>query len=313
MNKNSKILITGANGMVGKVLSIELQRAGFKKLILVNHGNLNLIDRKKTIKFFKRKRPDYVFHIAAKVGGIQDNMKRPVEFLRDNILINTNVIDAAFACNAKKLINLSSATIYSNKIDLPSENDLFKEKLEEGNEAYALSKLIGLKLCEYYNKEYGTNFITLASSNIYGEYAKFDPNKSNVVAALIMRFHEAKKNSYEEVVVWGSGKAKREFVYARDLARIMISSMTKLNAKDTQNGLLNCGFNDEFSIKELAETISKTIGFQGKIVFDKTKPEGVKRRVLNSDKFQELVKLKNKTSLKNGLKNTYKYFLNLKK
>ncbi len=309
MNKKSKVLITGTGGMVGKILSEELERDGFENLVLINRNNLDLMDREKTIEFFKEQKPKYVFHVAARVGGIKDNITKPVEFLRDNLLINVNVIDATFICKAKKMINISSATIYTNRINTPSEKDLFKGKIEEGNEAYAISKIAGLKLCEYYNREYNTNFITLVAPNIYGEYSKFDPDKSNVVAALIVRFYEAKNNNFNNVEVWGSGNAEREFLYVKDLANIMIESMKNMNKEDAFYGILNCGLEQEISIRELAMTIKEIIGFKGDIFFDKTKPEGVKRRSLNSSKIKGMLKNIKHTSFGDGLKNTYDYYL----
>lgn len=309
MNKNSKILITGAKGMVGKNLTKELENQGYTNLVLSSHNTLDLIKREEVFNFFKKNKPEYIFHLASKVGGIKDNLEHPVEFMRDNIILNTNVIDAGFNSNVKKLIILNSATIYSTKLDFPKEENLFEGKLEKENEAYGLSKICGIKLCEYYNKEYNTNFINLATTNIYGEFSKFNVNKSNVVAALIMRFHSAKINNKKDVKIWGSGNVRREFIYAMDLSKLMILAMNKINKKDTENGLLNCGLNDEFSIKELAETIKKIVGFSGEIIFDTTKPEGVKRRAIDSSKFQKLINFKEKTSLEEGLKEMYEYYL----
>lgn len=309
MNKNSRILITGSEGMVGKALSKELKNLDFNNVILVDKKKIDLTDREKTISFFKKNKPEYIFHAASKVGGIMDNIEKPVEFLRDNLLINTNVLDAAFICKAKKMISLNSATIYSNKLNNPSEDDLFREKIEEENESYALSKLIALKLSEYYNKEYNTEFISLALPNLYGEYAKFDIKRANVVAALISKFHKAKKEKMEKVSVWGSGKAIREFIYSKDLAKILILSMIHIKKNDTVNGILNCGSDDIFTIKELALVIKKIIGFEGVIEFDISKPEGAKKRTLNSDRFKKIIKLKQRTSLEDGIKSTYRYFL----
>ena len=309
MNKSSRILITGAKGMIGKNLIKELKGQGYVNLILISHEKLNLTERKSVFSLFEEESPEYVFHVAAKVGGIKDNMEQPVEYLRDNVLINTNVIDAAFRYNVKKLINISSATIYPGRINLPKEEDLFKEELEKGNEAYALSKILGLKLCEYYNKEYNTDFITLAIPNLYGEYSRFDTNKSNVVAALIMKFNKAKKENLKQIDVWGSGEAIREFVYAGDLVKAMVVVMNRINKEETVSGLLNYGFNQEISIKSLAFAIRSIVGFKGEIKFDITKPEGIKKRALDSSRFQKLTQLKDNTSLEEGLEKTYNYFL----
>ena len=312
MDKNSKILITGAEGLVGKSLVKELKNQGYENLILAGRNNLNLTKREEVFEFFKKESPEYIFHTAAKVGGIKENIENPVEFLRDNILINTNVIDAAFMCKTEKMINISSATIYPSKINTPSEEDLFEGKIEEENEAYALSKIVGLKLCEYFNREYNANFITLISPNLYGGYSKFDPSKSNAVAALIVRFHAAKENNLLNVVVWGSGDAQREFLYIGDLAKIMIESMKSIKKEDTFRGAINCGLGKDISIRELAVMIKKIIGFQGELIFDKTKPEGVKKRRLNSSRIKKLLKNVEDTPIEEGLKITYDYFLNSK-
>lgn len=309
MNKNSKILITGSEGMVGKNLINELNNKGYKNLILVDKNNLNLIKREEVLNFFDNQKPEYVFHLASKVGGIKDNIEKPVEYFRDNLLLNTNVIDSCFNSKVKKIIILNSATIYPSNIELPVEEDFFLGKLEPENEAYALSKIYAIKLCEYYNKEYNTNFINLVSTNIYGRYSRFD-STSNVIASLLMRFHEAKIKNKKEVVVWGTGNAKREFIYTKDLSNLLISAMVRLNKQDCINSILNCGVGGEFSISKLAEEIKKVTQFNGKIIFDLTKPEGVKRRAMNSDRFRKLIKIKNKTNLEDGLKEMYNYYLN---
>lgn len=311
MNKNSKILVTGANGVVGKSLVEELAQQGFNQLILVDKDNLDLTIREKVFHFFKENKIDYVFHVAAKVGGIKNNLENPVEYFRDNLLINTNVIDACFEEKIKKLIVLNSATIYPKNKKSPNEEDFFSNKLEEENEAYGLSKICAIKLCEYYNKQYETNFINLVSTNIYGKNSSFDPEKTNLVPALISKFHEAKINNQKQVTVWGTGNAIRELIYAKDLAKLLILSMQKINKNDCVNGLLNCGLNDKHSIREIALEIKKIVGFNGEIKFDHTKPEGIKKRTIDSSKFNELIKLKKRTPLSEGLREVYEGYLKI--
>jgi len=204
MKINSRILITGSEGMVGKNLLNILKENGYKNLFPVDKKQIDLCDRKAVFDFFKKIKPEYVFHIAAKVGGIKDNSDNPVEYLKDNVIINTNVIEVCSMIKIKKLLILNSATIYPSNKEYPLEEDFFSGKLEKENEAYALSKVYSIKLCEYYNKEYGTNFLNFVSTNIYGEFAKFEEGKSNVIASLIKRFYEAKTQNNRKVVVWGS-------------------------------------------------------------------------------------------------------------
>jgi GDP-L-fucose synthase len=309
MDKRSKILITGSGGMVGKNLVEELQNQGYENLIFADKKEINLMNREEVFNFFNENKPEFVFHLASKVGGIKDNSENPVEYLRDNLLLNTNVIDACFKSKIKKTIILNSATIYPPNIEFPVEEDFFSGKLEPENEAYALSKIYAIKLCEYYNKEYNTNFINLVSTNIYGKYSKFD-STSNVIASLLMRFHEAKIRNKKEVIVWGTGKARREFIYAKDLSQLLILSMKNLDKKDCINSILNCGLGDEFFISEIAEKVKKIIKFEGKIIFDFTKLEGVKRRAMNSTRFKKLIKFNNKTNLETGIQDMYNYYLN---
>ena len=310
MKKRDKILITGSRGMVGKNLVNKLIESGYTNLFTPSSKKLNLMKREDIFEYFKEKKPKYVFHLAAKVGGIKANIDFPVEFLRDNLLINTNVIDASYNFGVDKLINLGSSCIYPKKAPQPMKEEyLLSGPLEPTNEGYALSKITSLKLCKYYNKTRNTDFISLIPPNMYGRFERFDEENSHVLAALLKRFHEAKLKNKKEVVVWGDGSAKREFLYAEDMARILILSMENLNCKNLyKEEFLNCGSGEEISISDLAKTIEKITQFKGKIIYDPSKPAGMQRKVLDSSRFSSLG-FNDFTNLEEGLKKTYKYFL----
>jgi GDP-L-fucose synthase len=310
MEIDSKILITGSEGMVGKNLILELIKQGYKNLIFLDKKEVDLMNREEVFDFFKKFNPEYVFHNAARVGGIKENLEKPVEYLRDNLLININVIDACFQFKIKKLIVLNSATIYPENKEHPSERDFFSGELEKENEAYGLSKICSVKLCEYYNREYDTNFINVASTNIYGEFSKFEEGKSNIIPSLIKRFNDAKIRKNPNVVVWGSGNAIREVIYVGDLVKLLILVANKINKEDTFKGLINCGLGNEVTIKEIANIIKKVVKFKGEIFFDITKPEGIKKRTINSNLFKEKIgkEFDEITSLENGIRRCYKYF-----
>jgi len=301
MNKDSKILITGWNGMVGNNLINKLEELGYDNLIL---SYVDLRDQYKIDYLFKKEKPDYVFHLAAKVGGIKANIDAPAEFLYDNLMINSNVIESARKYNVKRLLYLGSSCIYPRNCKQPmKENMLLSGKLEPTNEGYALSKIAGLKLCEYYNKQYGTDFICLMPPNMYGKYDHFKSAKSHVISSLMSKFHDAKLNNEKSVVVWGNGMARREFLYVEDCVEAMIYFM-----KEKKNyGLTNIGINADISIKKLAELIKEVVGYEGDIKYDKKKPNGMMKKLLNSKKAND-IGWKAKTNLKEGLKKTYDWW-----
>jgi len=311
MEKNDKILITGSEGMVGKNLINKLESLGYLNLILPSKKDLDLREREKVFGYFSKVKPKYVFHLAAKVGGIKANMDSPVEFLRDNLLLNTNILDASYSYKVKKLINLGSSCIYPKECSQPMrEESLLSGKFEPTNEGYALSKVSSLKLCEFYNKEHGTNFILLMPPNMYGKFDKFDEKNSHVLAALLKKFHKSKKNGEHSVSIWGDGTAKREFLYAKDMAEILIFSMDKINSSDLyEKGFLNCGSSEEISIKNLAGLVKKVVGFEGEILFDTSKPTGMKRKLLDSSRFLSFG-FNKLTTLEDGLKETYYWYKN---
>lgn len=311
MKKSSTILVTGASGMVGNALVNKLKQEGFKKILTPSSKELNFIDRMSVDNYLKKNKPDYIFHLAARVGGIIANVEHPAEFLYENLLINSNVIDAAKSHKVKKLLFLGSSCIYPKEAPQPMKEELLLTgKLEPTNEGYALSKIAGLKLCEYYNKQYGTNFICLMPSNIYGPGDKFNSDKSHVISALISRFVDAKENNKSSVVVWGSGKPRREFLFVDDVADAIIYFMNKYDAKDLPP-FVNIGTGTDISIKELTEEIKNVVVFKGKIEFDSSKPDGMMRKLLDVSKANSLG-WKAKTPLKEGLKKTVEYFYSIK-
>jgi GDP-L-fucose synthase len=312
MRTEDKILITGSKGLVGTNLVIALKEKGFHNLLCPTSKELDLKERKEVFDFFDKEKPKYVFHIAALVGGIKANIESPVEFLRDNLLMNVNVIDACFQFKIKKLVNLGSSCIYPKFVKQPmTEESLLTGKFEPTNEGYALSKITSIKLCEYYNKEYSSNFISLIPPNMYGINEKFDLDHSHVLAALIKKFHDAKIRKDLSVPIWGTGNVLREFLYVGDCVLGLILAMEKINPEDLfEKCFLNMGSGEEISIKNLAILIKEVVGFEGEILFDPSKPEGMERKILDSSKIKKLG-FEEKTKLREGIKKTYDYYLTL--
>lgn len=306
MEENKKIYVAGHNGMVGSAILRALQRQDYNNLLFRTSSELDLKNQQAVETFFNVEKPDYVFLAAAKVGGIGANIERPAEFLYDNILINSNVIHAAYKNKVKKLLFLGSSCIYPRLSKQPMKEDyLLDGKLEPTNEGYALGKIIGIKLCEYYNKQYGTNYISAMPPNLYGENDNFDPKHSHVIAALIRKFHEAKTNENKEVIIWGTGSARREFLYVDDAAEACLFLMDNY----TSSKHINIGSSEDISILNLAKLVGNTIGFKGSILKDTTKPDGMPRKLMDSSEILNLGWHPNLT-LKEGIEKTYEYFLN---
>ncbi|ANQ53648.1 GDP-L-fucose synthase family protein [Thermosipho sp. 1070] len=305
MKKHSKIYVAGHRGLVGSAIVRKLKELGYTNIITKTHAELDLTNQKATREFFEKERPEYVFLAAAKVGGIEANTKYPVEFLYENTMIQNNVIKCSYDFGVKRLLFFSSANIYPENCPQPMKEDyLFSGKLEASTEGYALAKLVGLKLCEYYNREYNTNFLCIIPSNVYGPGDKFYSDEAHVIPALITKFYEAKTNNEPYVKVWGSGKAKREFLYVEDLADAAIFLM-----KNTQKiGYINVGSGYDISIEELASMLKTIIGYTGNVEFDTAMPEGVLQKLLDVSKIHNLG-WKCKVELKEGLIKTYKWFL----
>ena len=302
MNKQSRIYVAGHTGLIGSALLRELSRQGYKNIVVKSHEELDLTDRQKTELFFKKERPEYVFLMAGKVGGIQANMASPADFIYENTMIETNLIDLAYRCGVKKLLFLGCACIYPRLCPQPiKEEYLLSGPIEPTNEPYALVKIMGLKMCQAYNRQYGTNFIAAIASNIYGPQDHFDES-GHVVASLIKRFHEAKMRNKKEIVIWGSGKPKRDFLYVDDLVEACLFLMKKYNKAE----LINIGSGRETSVARLASLIKDEVGFKGKIIYDKTRPDGMPERFLDITGIKSLG-WQAKTELAEGLKLTYYY------
>jgi GDP-L-fucose synthase len=297
MLKNSKIYVAGSNGMVGSAIVRSLKRNGFTSLIEKSSKELDLKDQKAVQQFFKDEQPEYVFLAAAKVGGIHANNQYPATFIYDNLMIQNNVIHAAYENQVKKLLFLGSSCIYPKMAPQPlKEEYLLTGALEPTNEAYAIAKIAGLKMCQFYKQQYGCNFISAMPTNLYGENDNFHLQNSHVLPALLRKFIEAKKNNQNEVSIWGSGAPMREFLYVDDLAEACLFLMENYNEKET----VNIGTGEDITIKQLAETIQKIVGFEGNLVFDASKPDGTPRKLLDVSKINTLG-WKHKINLEEGI------------
>lgn len=305
MNKDSKIYVAGHRGLVGSAIVRELNKKGYINIIGKTHKELDLMDALAVENFFKDEKPEYVFLAAAKVGGIYANSTYPADFIYENLQIQNNVIGNAHKYGVKKLMFLGSSCIYPKMCPQPiKEEYLLSGYLEETNEAYALAKISGLKMCQYFNKQYGTNFISVMPTNLYGPYDNFHPEHSHVMPALIRRFHEAKVNGAKEVVVWGSGAPLREFLYSEDMADACIYLMENYEGND----FFNIGTGKEITIKGLAELIKEVVGYEGEIVWDSSKPDGTPRKLLDVSRL-ESQGWKYKMELKDGVKEAYEWYL----
>lgn len=292
--------------MVGSAIVRELRRQGYDNIITRTHAELDLTDQVAVNEFFATERPEYVFLAAAKVGGIQANDLHPADFMYDNMMLEMNVIHAAWKNDCKKLEFLGSSCIYPRMAPQPMpESCLLTSALEHTNEAYALAKISGLKYCEYLNRQYGTDYISVMPTNLYGPNDNYHPVHSHVLPALIRRFHEAKLANQPEVICWGDGSPLREFLYVDDLANLCVFLMNNYSGNET----VNAGSGKELTIKELAEKVARTVGYEGRIVWDTTKPNGTPRKLLNVDKARKLGWTYS-TELDEGLKLAYEDFLN---
>lgn len=306
MKKDSKIYVAGHRGMVGSAIVRELQRQGYTNIITRTHKELDLISQPDVDKFFEDERPEYVFLAAAKVGGIIANSENLADFMYENMMLEMNVIHAAWKHGCKKLEFLGSSCIYPRLAPQPMKEDcLLTSSLEKTNEAYALAKISGLKYCEFLNKQYGTDFISVMPTNLYGPNDNYHPRHSHVLPALIRRFHEAKENKLSQVICWGDGSPLREFLYVDDLANLCVFLMNSYSGNET----VNAGTGKEISIKELAELVAKTVGFTGEIVWDTTKPNGTPRKLLDVSKARDFG-WSYQTELSDGVRLAYQDFLN---
>jgi GDP-L-fucose synthase len=308
MNKSSKIYIAGHRGMVGSAILRKLQKEGYSNLIFKSSLKLDLRDYKAVSKFFEKEKPEYVFLAAAKVGGIQANNIYRAEFLYDNLMIQNHVIHQSYLHGVKKLMFLGSSCIYPKFAPQPlKEEYLLTGTLESTNEPYAIAKIAGIKMCQAYRSQYGCNFIAVMPTNLYGENDNYDLEKSHVLPALLRKFHTAKVENRGEVVVWGSGSPKREFLHSDDLADACYFLMQNYDSED----FINIGIGEDISIKELAELIANIVGFEGKIVWDSSKPDGTPRKLMDVSKLHQLG-WKHKIGLEEGIRSVYvTHFTNL--
>ncbi len=306
MEKNSRIYVAGHKGMVGSAILRELKKQGYENFILMPHADLDLCDQRAVEDFFESEKPEYVFLAAAKVGGIIANSEALADFMYDNMMLEMNVIHSAFKSGVKKLEFLGSSCIYPRLAPQPMKEDcLLTSELEKTNEAYALAKISGLKYCEFLNRQYGTDYISVMPTNLYGPGDNYHPTHSHVVPALIRKFHEAKESGAPEVVCWGDGSPLREFLYVDDLAELCVFLMNNYSGNET----VNAGSGKEITIKELSELVAKTVGYQGNIVWDTSKPNGTPRKLLDVSKATNLGWTYH-TELEDGLKLAYDDFLN---
>ena len=306
MDKNAKIYVAGHRGMVGSAIVRELQRQGYNNIITRTHSELNLCRQEDVERFFAEEKPEYVFLAAAKVGGIVANSEALADFMYDNMMLEMNVIHAAWQNGCKKLEFLGSSCIYPRLAPQPmQESCLLTSSLEQTNEAYALAKISGLKYCEYLNRQYGTDYISVMPTNLYGPNDNYHPTHSHVVPALIRRFHEAKTEGRNEVTCWGDGSPLREFLYVDDLANLCVFLMNHYSGNET----VNAGTGKELTIKELTEMVAEVVGFTGQILWDTSKPNGTPRKLLDVSKSRKLGWTYS-TELRDGLKLAYDDFLN---
>jgi len=302
-----KVFVAGHKGLVGSALYRELSKNKHYEIIVKDRNKLDLLNKEEVFDFFRKEKPGWVFLAAAKVGGIYANSTYPVEFLLDNLNVQNNIIQASFENNVKKLLFLGSSCIYPKLAPQPiREEHLLTSALEASNEAYSIAKIAGIKLCDAYNQEYGTDYLSVMPTNLYGLNDNYHLENAHVLPMLLRRFHEAKEKNLDEVVVWGTGKPKREFLFANDLARACVYLMENKSAKEI-DGLVNIGTGEDCSILELAQTIKDVVGFKGKLVFDTTKLDGTPRKLLDVSKINNLG-WKAETSLKDGLVLTYDDF-----
>lgn len=307
MEKNSRIYVAGHTGMVGSAIVRCLQQNGYENIIRRTHKELDLTNQAECEKFFEEEKPEYVFLAAAKVGGIHANDTYPADFIMENMLIECNVIRSAFKNKVKKLMFLGSACIYPKLCPQPiKEEYLLTGPLEPTNEAYALAKISGIKMCHSYNKQYGTRYISVMPANLYGINDRFDEYNSHVIPSMMIKFHKAKLENRPFVELWGTGKPLREFLYVDDMAEACLYLMQNYESSE----LINIGSGREISIRELAEIIRDVVGFQGEIVFDTTKPDGTPRRVLDNSKISA-TGWKPKMDIREGIKREYEYYVNM--
>jgi GDP-L-fucose synthase len=309
MEKNAKIYVAGHRGLVGSAIVRHLQAAGYGNLVLKTHAELDLISQEAVREFFEAEEPEYVFLAAAKVGGIRANMESPAQFLYDNIVIQTNIIHQAYLSGVKKILILGSSCIYPRECPQPMKEEyLLDGKLEPTNEGYALSKIVALKMGEFYKRQYGFNAISVMPCNLYGQNDSFDPLHSHVLSATVKKFVDAIDEGRDTVVMWGTGNARREFLNVDDMAAACLFMMEHYEGET----FINIGCGEDYSIRELAETVARLTGFDGRIEWDTTKPDGMMKKCMDVTRMKEMG-FEPRISLEEGIKHVieeYKQFKN---
>ncbi len=311
MNKEAKIYVAGHRGLVGSALVRVLGEQGYDKLIVRTHSEMDLQNQEQVIRFFENEEPEYVFLAAAMVGGIHANNHYPADFIYNNLQIQNNVIEACHRFGVKKLVFLGSSCIYPKFANQPiSEDELLAGKLEPTNEPYAIAKIAGITMCQSYNRQHATNYISVMPTNLYGPNDNYHPENSHVLPALIRRFHAARLEEAPEVVVWGTGRPLREFLYSDDLARACVFLMNNYDVRGDPGGgqIINVGSGTEVTIKELAETVAEVVGYAGKVVFDVSRPDGTPRKLLDSSRLHKLG-WRHQVNLKDGIRLAYEDFI----
>lgn len=313
MNHSDKIYIAGHKGLVGSAIVRNLEAQGFTNLLMRTHQELDLTDQIQVNDFFKKEKPNFVILAAGKVGGIHANNTYPAEFIYQNIMVEANVIHSAYKSQVNRLLFLGSTCIYPKAVKQPMREDaLLTNVLEPTNEPYALAKIAGIKLCESYNRQYGTDFRSVMPTNLYGIHDNFHPDNSHVIPGLLRKFHEAKVNNTPEVLVWGTGKVMREFLYVDDMAQASLfvfnldKNIYQANTKPMLSHI-NIGTGEDVTIRELAETIKDVVGYKGKVLFDSTKLDGIPRK-LTDVSLLSCMGWKYTTDLKTGLERTYNWY-----
>lgn len=305
MNLDSKVYVAGHRGLVGSAIARRLAAGGHGNVVARTSGELDLTDAREVDAFFGEERPEYVFLAAAKVGGILANASYPADFIRENLAIELNVIDAAHRWGVEKLLFLGSSCIYPKFAPQPMQEEHFLTgELEPTNQPYAVAKIAGIELCRAYNAQHGTDFVSVMPTNLYGPNDNFDPETSHVLPALLRRFHEARERGEPSVTVWGTGRPRREFLHVEDLADACVFLMQSYSG----SGILNVGVGEDVSIAELAEVVREVVGYEGEVVFDTTKPDGTPRKLLDVGKLSGMG-WRAATPLKDGIASTYEWFL----
>lgn len=305
MEQDAKIYVAGHRGLVGSAIVRQLRNQGYENLLLRTRVELDLTSQLEVRGFFRSETPDYVFLAAAKVGGIHANDTYPADFIVDNLAIELNVIRAAYKNGVKRLLFLGSSCIYPKQAPQPlREEYLLTGPLEPTNEPYAVAKIAGIKMCESYNRQYGSEFVSVMPTNLYGPNDNFDLENSHVLPALIRKFHEAKERGDDKVIVWGTGSPRREFLYVDDMAAACVFVMNR----DGYTDMVNIGVGEDIQIRDLARLVGEVVGFEGEIVFDPDKPDGTPRKLLDVSRLQALG-WSAKTGLREGIEETYRWYL----